>query len=502
MLPLDQVTDVIGFRREVNGWQSFGRTIDAISGQTDMRYSAPVWIPDNNQVLVITATSIELHGAGGNVTDVAPPSWQDSTYWYHTQLGKWIVITNSLDPVFWLDTQTIGGGGKFEELPGWPATDRCEIIENYKNHLLAARITRSGIYKPNLLKWSHPVALDDTATVWDPTLPEYTAGEVAIETPGRDIQALGVLGDMGVVAFDQSMWVLDYTGSIRPPFNLRKTPTADGATGPFSMTNVGGALLVYGLRDIYLFNGHGKERSLTDNRLTEWLRDAVSLDFRPVCAFYPATNEAHILIRQAASGCGDIILIYNTALDIWYPVSAIQGGQGGVLNRCFLGPRLDGEATTWADMQATGKTWADIQGEGARWSDLTTISGESVFYYEDCTNGRVIALDQPGDAWFGARQSITHGRCMFDDAYDVKTISRLYPLIRGTGTVRFRFGSAYDMQSSVQFEPWIEYEIGTDIAVDKIISGRYFAWEMSPVLDARVDEFTGFDVEVDVTGRN
>ena len=317
---------------------------------------------------------------------------------------------------------------------------------------------------------------------------------------GRDIQAIGVIGDMAAIAFDQSMFVLDYTGNLRPPFNLRKTPVADGAVGPFSMANVGGALAVYGLRDIYLFNGHAKERSLTDNRLTQWLYDSVKIDFQPRLGFYPAKNEVHVLCRGNSAAEGDRSLIYNMAMDEWYPVPLVEPGGSGAVSFCFLGPRLDGDVKTWDDLTADGSTWNDLA--GVRWNDFKTVAGDSVFYYVSLTRGEVIALDQAvGDVYFGQPLYITHGRFELDDVYDVKTIQRLFPRIQGFGTVQFRFGSAMNPDEGIQYGSWIDYVIGTDIAVDTNISGRYFAWEMRP-RTAEVSGFSGFDVEVILNGRN
>ena len=79
----------------------------------------------------------------------------------------------------------------------------------------------------------------------------------------------------------------------------------------------------------------------------------------------------------------------------------------------------------------------------------------------------------------------------------VKSITRVYPRIEGTGKVNISIGSEFQPFQGVSYSDPVEFEIGTDFKVDCRVKGRYIAIKIESEADTQFD-LSGISVEAEV----
>jgi hypothetical protein len=79
----------------------------------------------------------------------------------------------------------------------------------------------------------------------------------------------------------------------------------------------------------------------------------------------------------------------------------------------------------------------------------------------------------------------------------VKSVTRVYPRIEGTGKVNISVGSEFQPFQGVSYSDPVEFEIGTDFKVDCRVKGRYIAIKIEGEADTQFD-LSGISVEAEV----
>ena len=79
----------------------------------------------------------------------------------------------------------------------------------------------------------------------------------------------------------------------------------------------------------------------------------------------------------------------------------------------------------------------------------------------------------------------------------VKSITRVYPRIEGTGTVNISIGSELQPFQGVSYNDPVSFEIGQDSKVDCRVRGRYMAIKIESETASQFD-LSGYAVEAEV----
>ena len=475
------------------------------------------WIQGNDD-LIISVEQDGVGGVGGNVTiigtqidgvttiDLTPVvALTPSEYWYGAQYGTLFVITNGIDvPHVLFDTDP--GVTPFEPMVGWPTDYRCDVIEGFKGFLFVVGVRIAGVAFPNMVKWSHPISPGDTQFFWDFTNPQLLAGEAIISTRGRSTVGLQRISDTLMIYFDQSVWRCDLVGG-QFVMDFQQAWRDDGAITAFAFVEVNGKAVVVGQRDIYIHDGIDKQ-SISDKVLTKWFYDNIKLDFPVRVSYYPRRNEIFIIMRTIVSGEANLVLTWNEVYNAWTEFDTIQQGGEGILADLFLGPKLDAVITTYGDLFIDDTRYNELSNK--TYNDFEEVNEEHVFYAWSQTTKQLLDIDTPAlttpdPAVFVATTILEHSRMDFDELLGdagekIKYLNRVYPQMRGFGTVRWTFGSADTPNSGIRWESPIDFDIENDVAVDIRVSGRYLAYRLeADTRDARF-QLAGMDWDIDVTG--
>lgn len=502
-VPASQFTGIVNMRIANGALSALPMTTPALefAATEEPLFAHPFWIAGGDGVVVVlrdtAAASVEkvyFYNQAAVRTDITPTTaLTQSDYWYATQLGEMFILTNGLDDPQSIEVSDLGTN-PLGTLPGWDTAYKCTVIENYRSFLVCCGITKSGTYKPNMIKWSHPVASDDAQTWWDITDPSLLTGENEMATAGRELVALQPLRDSLVLAFDQALWRMDFVGG---QYVMQFSPvySDDGVVSAHAMTNMHGTALVVGYRDIYLFDGQRK-KSLSDGRLTRWFYQNLVVGHPVKVTYYPARNESWVLFQTATGTEADTALVYNELHDAWTQVDL-----RGEITQLVNVPNMAQSVESWS---SSADGWDGLQ--ATLWSDLTPEVTDTDFVGLSRTNRRLDLMDSPtGSAtFFGDRLYAEHTKIDLDESgippsKSVRYISRLAPQMTGTGTVRFRFGYSQRPAQAVTWSDAVDYDIENDEYVDVRLAGRYLALRLEGISGVEAQfGFSGLDVEVEL----
>jgi hypothetical protein len=193
---------------------------------------------------------------------------------------------------------------------------------------------------------------------------------------------------------------------------------------------------------------------------------------------YPKTN--------ATNGFPDKALIWNYRDDTW---TTRELPNVNYIGKGLVNPAL---TNTWTAATTTWKTntlaWA--QQEYNPSIDSLLFCG---------TNGTKIYLGDSGTTFDGTSFTTTLERTGLHagrtDA--IKKISRIYPRIKGTGTVDISVGTEISPFEGVSYADPVTYTIGTDSKVDCKVRGRYIAVRFESDADTTFS-VSGFTLESEV----
>ena len=514
-MPLSGVTSARNCRIESQSLRSFSNArIGTTFSPDTIRFGQTFWrIEGDGQIVVrenvagppdVSILFIDITGGLTDITPVANLTQSDT--WYAVQVGEWFILTNGIeDPQY-----TTAALPQMVTLPGWPnATDgetnldyKADVLEVYKNFIVAVGVTKDGTKERNMVKWSHPVSPGDTTTFWNFTDPTLLAGENILQEPGREIVALQPFRDTCMVFFDRKTWRMDNVGG-EFVMNFQKVFDDDGCISAHGWANAHGEGYVFGRRDIYKHDGHNKT-TLTDLRLTKYIYDTIDPSFEVHVEYYPKRNEVFFLTRTQPSGDGNLLLLYNTPHDAWTE-SLVEFNGTGVLTTLTTGPRLSTGTDTYDDW--TTEIYTDF--EDTTYADLVD-SDETVTVYGTSVSQAVnYDLDYNGTdpaptSLFRENLLIEHrGIDMDEDGQStvgdkIIYLNRVYPQIHGTGSVIFTFGVSRTANEPIVWEPSITFDLDDpqDYAVDVRIAGRYLAYRIEPGPEVPLFSFTGMDLEI------
>ncbi len=484
-----------------------GPFVDDATGLVTIKpvYAAPFWISQGASVIILVLDNGEVRSYADTSTYTLqlPAAGVDvAADFYHTQAGESFHLTSKSNIPQTLFAADVGTPASMTNMPGWPATYRCGILESYKNTLVAADIIVSGIDKPNLVKWSDVFVEGDTSWDWDETSTTNLAGENPVQSDGQGITALQPLRDSLMVYFDRSTWRMDFTGG-QFVMNFKKVFTDDGALGKYAFANVSGRAMVVGLRDIYLHDGVQKQ-SISDGKLTRAFYSTLQLDYPVRLARYPLRNETWITYRDKTTGEANRALIHNSLHNAFTPADLVsETTSDGDFIGVFLGPRLSVGIVTWDGL---GGTWDDLG--TTTWADLYSTAEDTIMYGLSNDTGALLDLDAKSTGSPRLRRNvlIEHERIDLEEWLQtsgdkVVYISRAYPQYSGNGQLEIRFGVANTTNDSVQWEAWQTFDMATDYAVDFRAAGRYLAYQVRPVGQTTPNfACSGFDLEWAVVG--
>lgn len=408
--------------------------------------------------------------------------------WQGDVLGGVLVVNNGID----IPQSLTQAGSLFTDLPNWPSTLRCKTIVPFKNHLVALNLTDSGTAKPYTLRWSDAIpegAATNGTNTWVTSSTASEAAETTIGgTKGHLLNALQ-LGNELIIYKEDSIYSLVYVGGTFI-FNIREKFKDVGLFARDAVVDLGdGRHVLMSTNDVIVHNGNSLASIIDDKMKTLLFSEIDTTNFsktflvhnkieNEVWICYPKTN--------ATNGFPDKALIWNYRDDTW---TTRELPNVNYIGKGLVNPAL---TNTWTAATTTWKTntlaWA--QQEYNPSIDSLLFCG---------TNGTKIYLGDSGTTFDGTSFTTTLERTGLHagrtDA--IKKISRIYPRIKGTGTVDISVGTEISPFEGVSYADPVTYTIGTDSKVDCKVRGRYIAVRFESDADTTFS-VSGFTLESEV----
>ena len=456
-------------------------TIAWLQGSTDL------WIYGGlTQLFKITGTthSEVTRAVGGAYTTLA----NTTNNWQGGILGGALVITNGLD----VPQSYVQSGSAFTDLANWPATLKYKAIVPFRNHLIALNLTDDGTEKPFTIRWSDAIpagAVTNGANTWNTSSTASESSETdLIGTEGHVLNALQ-LGNELIIYKEDSVFSLNYVGG-NFVFNVREKFKDTGLFARDAVTDLGdGRHVMMTTNDVVIHNGNTIKSIIENDMKTFLFSEIDSTHFhRTFLAHNKVKNEVWICFPQtgATNGFPNFALIWNYREDNWSirDLPGVNYIAKGLVNPAIANSWSAG-TTTWATVTLP---WAQQEFNPA--VDTLLMCG---------TNSTKLFAADSGTTFDGTtfltkmeRIGLHAGRTDV-----VKSVTRVFPRIEGTGTVNISIGSELHPFQGVSYNDPVAFQIGIDSKVDCRVRGRYIAVKVESTGDAQFN-LSGMAIESEV----
>lgn len=408
--------------------------------------------------------------------------------WQGGVLGGVLVCTNGLD----VPQSFTQAGSQFTDLSDWPATLKCKAIVPFRNHLVALNLTDSGTAKPFTIRWSDAIpagASTNGADTWNTASTASESAETSLTgTKGHVLNALQ-LGNELIVYKEDSVYALNYVGGAFT-FNVREKFKDTGLFARDAVIDLGdGRHVMMSTNDVVIHNGNNI-KSIIDDKVKTFLFSEID------STYYYKTFLAHNKIRNevwicfpstgATNGFSDTALIWNYRDETWSfrDLPNINFAAKGLVNPVLT--------NTWTaatgQWQTNALVWGQQEYNPAIDSLLMCGTNDTKMYLADSGT----TFDGTSFNTVLERIGLHAGRT---DA--VKSITRVYPRIEGTGTVNISIGSELEPYAGVSYNAPVAFTIGTDSKVDCRVRGRYMAIKIESASDTQF-RLSGYAVESEI----
>ena len=408
--------------------------------------------------------------------------------WTSTSLSGIPVMNpgNIIDPP---QSWDLNLSNNFAALSNWPANTYCKSMRAYKNFLVALNITKTTTNYGFMVKWSAPAVPGAVPPSWDHTDSTVEAGESDLAEGGDPIVDGLQLRESFMIYKKASVWRMDYIGGIQV-MSFTKVLGLSGAMNRNCIVECDGFHFVLTGSDVIVHDGQSGN-SVLDAKARRALFQDFDVDStsRNFVFKNPFVNEVYVCYASIGNTVPNKALIWN------YKANTVSYGTIPSLHHANYGSIDNTLSGTWA-------------GDDAPWqSDLSAWNGPDftpniarVLMAADST--KLFLLDS--SAAFDGSLPVAYLErrgLPFDSPEAVKCVRGIRLRIVGnTGdTVIVKVGS--------QSDPWevptytsMTHTIGTTIACDCLVSGRYIAIriETGTAYQWRLDSY---DVDVVTQGK-
>lgn len=407
--------------------------------------------------------------------------------WTSTLLSG-VPIVNAGDtsvPMAW----SLSLGSKFVDLANWQAGVSCKSIRAFKNFLVALNITKSGVSYPYMVKWSHPASPGGLPASWNEADATMQAGEADI-AEGYDLIVDGMqLRDSFIIYKEQSVWRMDFIGG-NYIFKFSKVLGKSGAMNKNCIADIDGYHVVLTNNDIIIHDGNTATSAL-DKMTRRWLFQNIDVSNYGKCFVFanPFFNEVYICYPQIGSTSCDKAIVYN------YKDKTISARDMSNANHAAYGSVDNGLSSNWSQDSSTWDSDLAVWDGG----DFVPSSARVIL---GSANTKLYMLDA-SSSFDGVIASAYLERrgLSFDTPESMKLVKGVRPRIVGNigGTVQIQVGSQTDPFTEPVWGSVMNHVIGSTIANDCLVSGRYIAIRFSTgtAFSWRLDSF---DIDVQQTG--
>lgn len=418
-----------------------------------------IYLTPTKAFAVTNSAGVSVHT---NITHATPKTGV-TNQWTSTLLSG-VPIVNAGDgsaPMAW----NLNLANKFVDLTNWQAGCSCKSLRAFKNFLVALNITKSGTNYPYMVKWSHPADAGSLPSSWNEADATKQAGEADI-AEGYDPIVDGMqLRDSFMIYKEQSVWRMDFIGG-NYIFKFTKVLGKSGAMNRNCIADIDGYHVVLTNNDIIIHDGN-TATSVLDKATRRWLFQNIDVNNYGKCFVfsYPFFNEVYICYPSIGSSSCDKAIVYN------YKDKTVSARDMPNANHASYGAVDNGLAGNWAQDSAPWGSELSLWDGG----DFVPSAARVIL---GSANTKLYMLDS-SSAFDGVIPNAYLERrgLSFDSPESIKLVRGIRPRITGnTGeTVQIQIGSQDDPYTEPTWSAVMNHTIGSTIANDCLVSGRYIA---------------------------
>jgi hypothetical protein len=429
---------------------------------------APYWLLYHNTIasdywLYPTLNKIyKVHKSGSTNThtDVTRTSGGDYSAttqytWNGGILGGVAILNNGSDIPQMLGESPL----VFQDLSNWPSGQTAKVIRPFKRFLVALDKTEAGTRYPFRVHWSHPAEGGTVPTSWDPADATKDSGYVDLsQTNGFVIDCLP-LRDSNIIYKEDSVWSMNFEGG-QNIFGFRQLFADAGILSRNCAQVFEGGHFVVSLDDVYVHDGQSR-KSIVDTQIRDELfnylhptykeRTFVATDYKNnemwVC-FVSLDNETDAFVDKA--------FIWNWRNKTW--------SRRDLPNLSYIGWGTV-DTTDSAAWTASG-TWAagtDPWNNPIRQQMLFADANNSKIYLQGSTN----QFDTTDFRSWVSRENMSLGTS------STKQISKVVPIMSGTGPVNFYVGHKFVSADATTWKGPYVFTPGTHSEIKVRTTGNY-----------------------------
>jgi hypothetical protein len=401
----------------------------------------------------------------------------------------------------------------------WVATDTAAVVRPFLDYAIMLNLDKNGVKYPTMFKWCNPIQYGAAISTinWDPSNPNFVAGENVISEMRSPIRDGLVLGS-GFVVYNQSqVWNVEYRGDSAV-FGFRKAPFEGGIINTNCVVEIEGKHFVFGENDIYVHDGLAKN-SISDSRVRRTIYNTLDRTRQTSCFVvhdsvanlvhfcYPTLQDEAAFVN--ADFCNQAA-IYNYKNDTWSFMDLPNIIGGAEANAALVKNSFPDVTDTY---ELYNTSYTSFLGITPKMPIMLSVADQNA----GVTDTRVFAVDLPtaGLVNLPANQEVLKPayveRVGIDlDNAGLPTTLRGYKLVQSlvpqcsfedsTGVFTFEVGSADLPKQAAVYRSSSTYNPAEEYKLDMMVAGRYLAYKVSTASISNF-QFSGMDFDIKTLSR-
>ena len=471
-----RVEKVKGYREVLNGLPIAPWTLFFIPRVTNFLWVAcgedAVWVHNGTQWNDITR-------AAGAYTADADVRWTGGL------LGNDILILNngSQDPQAWM---AIDPATPLVDLADWPANCKANCVRPFNDFLIAVDVTEGADRHTDVLRWSHPADPGAVPITWDYTDPSYDTGRILLEGGGVLIDLLPLRG-INIVYGETAAWAMQYVGGPFV-FSFDKVFNQTGLLSRGCAAFYRGNHVCLTQGDVVIHDGI-QSQSLVDGKRRNWIFNNIDATHyqKSYVAVNAAQEEVWICFPTAGHSRPNKALVIEMTTLACSERDLPEAGHVGY-------GAIETDTTPIDSMgepyDVTDTIYDQVASNPALYKPIIADQQNSKIY--EAESGNVAA----GDVF---NSYIMRTDLELDNQRRLATVTRVYPILDGSGVVQVYIGGQAVPQGAVTWSGPYDFTIGEAYKVDTRVSGRYHAIKFESSANVAW-ALSGFDVEYSLSG--
>ena len=434
---------------------------------------------------------------GTNWTDISSTdgyvdlSDPDQFKWTTCLLGNIPVINNvNHYPEYWSPqaASQILLPLQFSPTETWKQKDfHCKVMRAHKNFLFAINMSEGGTALPYNYRWSHPADNNGLPYTWDPLDLASIAGQASIlGNAGELIDGLS-MRDSFCLYSTNSVNILDYIGG-EFIWSARALSSNQGLLTQNCVVDVYGRHYFLS-RDDILVNDGNSINSIAHRSFRTKLAGTIDprYYYKSYAVVDHSNKEIWFCVPQIGSTFPDLAFVYNY-LDEKVSIRDI-------------------------DPSIVSMTYGLTQFSSSSWNSLTNTWLEALnpWNYDPSSPFAqgLIGIEEPTTTIYNMSSPeidnetdtfVERVSAQLTDQREVTTISRVFPHIQSTGSVRITFGSQYALGAPVRWgEPQL-FTPNNDRKIEPRTTGMLHSWKIETYQGSQFS-YSGMDIEFTVNGQ-